>query len=70
MRKRGMILPKEAARELEHQLGGGRVAVGMDDSANPYKLVVIRTRDPRQPVPTYFLGYRVVRQPQIRIDQR
>lgn len=59
--KRGMILPKEAARELEHRIGG-RVSVGVDHQG--YKLIIMRQRRGSS-IPSKFAGYRVERQPQI-----
>lgn len=55
--KRGMILPKEAARELERQIRG-RVAVGRD--LEGHLLIVIRS--PTLTLPPTFAGYRVRRQ--------
>lgn len=55
--KRGMILPKEAARELERLLGG-RVVVGKD--LDGPTLVVMRTRRRGEVTPpSTFAGYRV-----------
>lgn len=53
--KRGMILPKEAARELEHRIGG-RVVVGKDLEGP--MLVIMRLRSGVRP-PEEFVGYRV-----------
>lgn len=64
--RRGMILPREAARELEHRIGG-RVAVGQDTVG--YKLVIMRA-EPYIGIPNTFLGYRVERQQQIRFRGR
>lgn len=70
--RRGMILPKEAARELERRIGG-RVAVGIDQWANPdyapddfrrYKLVIMRHKRGAE-IPKEFGGYRVEIQPKI-----
>ena len=59
--KRGMILPREAARELERQIGG-RVAVGRD--LDGYLLIVIRTPS-GVAIPAEYAGYRVKRKPKL-----
>lgn len=56
-RRGGVILPKEAARELEQTIGG-RVVVGQDHDG--YLLVVLRTARKRETtIPLVFLNYRV-----------
>lgn len=56
-RRGGVILPKEAARELEQTIGG-RVVVGQDHDG--YLLVVLRTAKNRESnIPVVFLNYRV-----------
>lgn len=59
--QRGMVMPHEAARELQHEIGG-RVAVGRD--LNGYVLVVIRVRPGITP-PVEYGGYRVKLQPKL-----
>lgn len=70
--RRGMILPPEAARELERRIGG-RVAVGVNELADPdlpptdphrYKLVIMRHKRGAE-IPKEFGGYRVEIQPKI-----
>lgn len=53
--KRGLISPRDAARELEHRIGG-RVAIGRDHGGQ--KLVIMRAGRPGK-VPREFAGYRV-----------
>lgn len=64
LKRGGYISPRDAARELEHQIGG-RVAVGQDDKG--YKLVVMRTKPGVKALPADFSGYRVEPQQKIRI---
>lgn len=59
--KRGIIMPRDAARELERRIGG-RVAVGK--KGDRVVLVIMRLSGPRSAVPAKFDGYPVVMRPQ------
>lgn len=58
--RRGMILPKDAAKALEARIGG-RVVVGRDREGD--KLVVLRSAT--SDIPATFGGYRVGFRPRL-----